>query len=111
MKKILMTIMFCTAFVFAGNFIKPDESTVEDSPDTVYVEKSYVVYAPVYRPYRPSSRTYYRHAPDHCINKNCLHRHPSYRHYPRPPRPLQPSPHPHGHRPPPPPPPKHHDHR
>ena len=45
MKKILMTIIFCTAFAFAGNFLKPDESTVEDSPDTVYVVKDveYVV--------------------------------------------------------------------
>ena len=47
MKKILMTIIFCTAFAFAGNFLKPDESTVEDSPDTVYVVKDveYVVYS------------------------------------------------------------------
>lgn len=114
MKKILMMIIFCTAFAFAGNFLKPDESETDDSVDTVYVVQNtgYIVYSSGYYHPRPPSRIYYRHAPDRCVNRNCLHRHkPRQRIYP--PRILRPPPPPHrpGHRPPPPPPPKHHHHR
>ena len=115
MKKILMTIIFCTAFAFAGNFLKPDESETEDSPDTVYVVQNtgYVVYSSGYYHPRPPSRIYYRHAPDRCVNRNCLHRQKPVRPRVYPPRILRPTPPPHrpGHRPPPPPPPKHHHHR